>query len=117
MIKKPQVVWLPAVFINKESTDTSPQSSQENFAKCATDVKTLSYFQAPTMRNTFSCREAFFVWKFTSRRQDGLAVYGDGIKKEKEKLHPLSSPSLLASSFVVELHALRKKPGNFDLSL
>lgn len=41
MIKKPQVVWLPAGFINKESADTSPPSSHENIVKCAPDVGTL----------------------------------------------------------------------------
>ena len=75
VIKKPQVVWPPAVLIHKESTDVSLQSSEENFAKCGTDVNSLSSLWAPTMRKTFPCREAYFAAKFTARSRYSLPVY------------------------------------------
>lgn len=79
VIKKPQVVWPPAVLIHKESTDVSLQSSEENFAKCGTDVNSLSSLWAPTMRKTFPCREAYFAAKFTARSRYSLPVYENSL--------------------------------------
>lgn len=63
VIKKPQVVWPPAVLIHKESTDVSLQSSEEKFRKMRNRCELIVFPLSTDHAQDFSLQRGIFCCK------------------------------------------------------